>query len=220
MTMPELTIRDEEITALTPRAELIAVVRVAAIVLVTVSVYLFVPALASTRGDGAPGAGRAAKNLLPFQALIQGHDAVDQKMFRSLQVALLEAQNIRASEGKWPDVQAMAEQGVDPFTVDPTNKGARYSWRTLRNGLTTDYLGIPDAEGAPAWLMVVQEPDPAAPPEVYSDDEEHARLLDGTVIHVGIWRHVNGNRVPASAVRLPQAEGWSQVFAVSPSGNH
>ena len=31
--MPELTIRDEEITALTPRAELIAVVRVAAIVI-------------------------------------------------------------------------------------------------------------------------------------------------------------------------------------------
>ena len=206
---------DAEITALTPRAELMAVLRVAAVVVVLVAAYLYVP-VGTTGGDGR----QAARNLLPFQALIEAHDAADQKMFRSLQVALIEAQNLRAAEGKWPDVAAMAEQGIDPFTIDPTNKGARYTWRTFRNGLTTNYLGIPDADTAPAWLLVVQEPDPAAPPEIYTNDEEHAKLLDGTVLHVGIWRHANGARVPAAAVRLPQAEGWSQVFAVGPSASH
>lgn len=211
-----LTIRDVEITALTPRAELLAVLRVAAIVVVLVGAYLFAPA-ATGGGDTASP---ATKNLLPYQSLIQGHDAADQKMFRSLQVALLEAQNLRAADGRWPDVTAMAEQGIDPFAFDPTNRGARHSWQTLRNGLITNYLGIPDQEGAPAWLLVVQEPDPSAPPEAYTDDEEHARLLDGTLLHVGIWRHANGARLTPAAVRLPQAEGWSQVFAVGRSAAH
>lgn len=209
-----MTIRDVEITALTPRAELVAVGRVAVGVVVAVIAYLF--AAGQTSGDGLP----AARNLLPYQALIQAHDAADQKMFRSLQVALLEAQNLRATTGAWPDVSVMAEQGIDPFTLDPTSKGARYSWRTFRSGLSTDYLGIPDAEGAPAWLLIVQEPDPSAPPELYTDDEEHAKLLDGTVLHVGIWRHANGARLTPAAVRLPQAEGWSQVFAVGRSAAH
>lgn len=211
-----VTTRDVEISALTARAELAAVVRVAAVVIVAVATYLAAPAAMRGGNPASP----ATKNLLPYQALIQAHDAVDQKMFRSLQVALIEAQNLRAADGAWPDAEVLAAQGIDPFTVDPTNKGARYTWRTLRNGLITDYLGLPDQEGAPAWLLVLQEPDPALPAEAFTDDEEHARLLDGTVLHVGIWRHANGARVPAAPVRVPQAEGWSQVFASGPSRGH
>jgi len=114
----------------------------------------------------------------------------------------------------------MAAEGIDPFTSDPTNKGPQYTWRLLRNGLSTNYLGVSADAAAPAWLLLVQEPDPAFPPERYQNDEEHAQLLDGTVLHVSIWQHANGSRVPVQPVRVPQAEGWTQLFAVGPSVTH
>lgn len=208
-------VRDVEIAALSPRQELAAVLRAATIVVVAVALYLGAQARAP-RGE----TDTAARNLLPFQSLIQGHVVAEQQMFRMLQVALLEAQRMRSANGAWPDVSAMAEQGIDPFVPDPTNKGARYSWRALKNGLTVHYVGLPDRPGVPAWLVMVQEPDPAAPPEPYQDDEEHARLLDGTVVHVSIWRHAGGATLGAGPVRVPQAEGWMQVFAAGPSSTH
>lgn len=207
-------IRVVEIAGLSPRAELLSVVRVG--VVVTVAAALYVATQRATAETGPA----AARGLLPFQALIQTHSAVDQRMFRQLQVALLEAQTIRTTLGAWPDVATLAEQGIDPFGPDPTNKGARYQWRLSRSELAVNYLGVPDRAEAPAWLLTIQEPDPSAPPEAYSDDEEHARLPDGTVLHVSIWRHVNGPRVAQGLARVPQAVGWSQVFAAGPSPTH
>lgn len=208
-------IRHVEIAALSPRQELVAVLRAAVVVVVAVGLYLGAQA-----GPPRGAAETAARNLLPYQSLIQGHVVVEQQMFRMLQVALLEAQHLRSVDGTWPDVTTMAEQGIDPFVPDPTNKGARYDWRMERNGLTTNYLGLPDRTDAPAWLVVAQEPDPAVAPEPYQDDEEHARLLDGTVVHVSIWRHALGSQVRPAIVRVPQAEGWTQVFAAGPSATH
>lgn len=208
-----IALRAVEIAGLSPRAELLAVLRVGAAVVVAVALYL---AMQRSPDD----AGARARNLLPFQALIQAHSVLDQWMFRQLQVALVEAQMARATTGRWPDVSMMAGQGIDPFTADPTNKGARYEWRLLQSGVVVNYLGVPDREEAPAWLLTIQEPDPSAPVETFSDDEEHARLLDGTLLHVSIWRHTNGTRVPLTLARVPQAEGWSQVFAVGPSVTH
>lgn len=207
-------IRAVEIAGLSPRAELLSVVRVGAVVIVAAAAYVATQRATAERGQ------TAARNLLPFQALMQTHSVVDQRMFRQLQVALLEAQTIRATSGTWPDVAMMAEQGIDPFGPDPTNKGARYQWRLLRSGFVVNYLGVPDRADAPAWLLTIQEPDPSAPAEAYSDDEEHARLPDGTLLHVSIWRHVNGPRVAPTLARVPQAAGWSQVFAVGPSATH
>lgn len=207
-------IRAVEIGGLSPRAELLSVVRVGVAVIAAAAVYV-----ATQRATAESGA-VAARNLLPFQALIQTHNEVDQRMFRQLQVALLEAQAMRAASGAWPDVAMMAEQGIDPFGPDPTNRGARYQWRLLESRLVINYLGVPDRADAPAWLLTVQEPDPSAPADVYADDEEHARLPDGTILHVSIWRHVNGPRVPLTLARVPQAVGWSQVFAAGPSATH
>lgn len=207
-------IRAVAIASLSPRAELLSVVRAGALVIVAAAVYV-----ATQRATAENGA-TATRNLLPFQALIQTHGMVDQRMFRQLQVALLEAQTIRATSGAWPDVAMMAEQGIDPFGPDPTNKGPRYQWRLLRSGFVINYLGVPDRADAPAWLLTIQEPDPSAPAEAYADDEEHARLPDGTLLHVSIWRHVNGPRVEQTLARVPQAVGWSQVFAVGPSATH
>ncbi len=114
----------------------------------------------------------------------------------------------------------MAEQGIEPFVADPTSKGARYAWRMVRNGVYVNYVGVPDRDGSPAWLLLVQEPDPSAPPEPYQNDEEHARLMDGTILHVSIWQRQNGPKAPISATRVPQAEGWTQLFAAGPSATH
>ena len=127
---------------------------------------------------------------------------------------------MKAVTGRWPDVKAMADDGIEPFAIDPTNKGSNYTWRMLRNGLSTNYLGLPDRAAAPAWLLMVQEPDPSAPMEAFQNDEEHARLVDGTLLHVSIWQHARGASVPAAPVRVPQAEGWTQLFAVGPSATH
>ena len=212
-----IQVRDVEITALSPRTELMAIGRVAMALVFGVWLYL---ANRPAGVAGTAGGSQQAKNLLPFQALITDRSAADQKMFRALQVALIEAQNVRSTSRAWPDVTAMAAEGIDPFTADPTNKGPRYTWRLLRNGLATNYLGVSAQAGAPAWLLMVQEPDPAFPPERYQNDEEHAQLLDGTVLHVSIWQHANGSRVPVQPVRVPQAEGWTQLFAVGPSVTH
>jgi hypothetical protein len=207
-------IRSVEIAGISPRAELLSVVRAGVVVIVAAAVYV------ATQRATAAGDARATKNLLPFQALIQTHSVVDQRTFRQLQVALLESQAMRAASGAWPDTATMAEQGIEPFADDPTNKGARYQWRLLRSGFVINYLGVPDRADAPAWLLTIQEPDPSAPPEAYSDDEEHARLPDGTLLHVSIWRHANGPRVARTLARVPQGLGWSQVFAVGRSATH
>lgn len=207
-------VRRVEITALTARTEAVRVLRVAAGVVLAVALYL-----GGRQGDAALRPA-AARNLLPFQSLVQALAPEDQRMFRTLQVALIEAQNGRAASGEWPDVAALADQGIDPFGPDPTARGVRHRWRMYRSTYTVNYLGIPDSPSGSAWLVTVQEPDPSGPPDVYRDDEEHARLLDGTPLHVAIWRHAAGARVAPAFVRLPQAEGWTQLFAVGPSSTH
>jgi hypothetical protein len=82
-------------------------------------------------------------------------------------------------------------------------------------------LGVPSDSGAPAWLVMVQEPDPSGPPELFQDDQDHHRLVDGTILHVSIWTRPDGVRVPLKAVQVPQNEGWTQLYALEPaaSGN-
>jgi hypothetical protein len=206
-------VRDVEIAALSPRTELAAVVRAAVAIAFGVWLYLANQPSAAERG----ASGDRARNLLPFQTLIQNRSVDEQRRFRTLQVALIEAENLRSTSGRWPEVTEMAEQGIEPFAVNPTDKGARYTWQLQRSGLYVNYLGIPDQADAPAWLILVQEPDPSLPTEPYQNDEEHARLVDGTLLHVSIWQHANGPRVPLAVVRVPQAEGWTQLFAVGPS---
>jgi hypothetical protein len=207
-------VRDVEISALSARDELVSVVRAAVAIGFCVWLYL------ANQPSATDGRGAQKKNLLPYQALIQDRTAGEARLFRELQVGLLEAETVRSTTGFWPEVGALAEAGIDPFVADPTNRGARYDWQLLRNRFYVNYLGLPDRPDAPAWLVFVQEPDPSLPAEPFQDDEEHARLVDGTLLHVSIWQHANGARVPRAVVRVPQAEGWTQIFAVGPSVTH
>jgi hypothetical protein len=208
---PVVTARDVDIAAPSARDELTSVVRVGMAIGFCVWLYLANnPFLTGSRGP-------LTRNLLPFQNLIQDRPLDEQRMFRVLQVSLLEAEAVRSASGQWPSASAMAAEGIEPFARDPTVKGATYEWRLVSDGRFVNYLGVPGERGAPAWLVLVQEPDPVAPPEVFVDDEDHARLLDGSVLHVSIWSHPDGTQVFSRAiVRLPQAEGWIQLYAAGP----
>jgi hypothetical protein len=192
---------------LSTRDELVHIVRVAVAIVLGVWLYL-----ASSPGDMSA----TRKNLLPYQTVIQNRAEADQRMFRELQEGLLEAERGRSVDGAWPDVKTLAEQGIPPFAADPTAKTARFQWQLLRSGTLVNYLGIPDRPGVPAWLLLVQEPDPGVPPDQTFEDEEHNRLLDGTMLHVSTWSYADGLQASGKLVRLPQAEGWTQIYAIGP----
>jgi hypothetical protein len=193
---------------LSARAELLVLVRAAMAIVAGVFIYV-----ATTVGGGAsPG----ARNLMPFQKLVADRPPDDQRMFRELQEGLLEAERIRATENAWPTTSALADAGIPPFAADPTRRRA-YEWRLNRSGTLVNYLGVPKDEDAPAWLIVITEPEPGVPPDQPFEDQEHHRLLTGAMLHVATWTHANGRAIPDRLVRMPQTEGWIQLYAVSAS---
>jgi uncharacterized protein DUF6162 len=208
-----MSIRTVEIHPPSVRAETLNVVKASAAIVVLVAAYLFRPAMFG--GVSEQAASRPA-DLLPFQSLVGDATSPDQRMFRELQEGLLEAERIRAVTGRWPEVAALAAEGIPPFTADPTRKTASYRWSTLVQGGTVNYVGIPTTPSAPAWLLAVIEPEPGAPPDPSPLDETHHRLPglpDGTTLHVSIWQvPENTRRSGFSAVALPQNEGWTQLL--------
>lgn len=186
--------------------ELANVVRGGATVVIVVWVYL-AATLNSTD---------ARKALLPYQVLVANRPSTDQRMFRELQEGLLEAELARSTEGTWPAPQTLADQGIPPFADDPTAKGRAYQWSLVQAGNTINYLGIPLESSAAAWLLSIQEPEPGVPPDQNFEDEEHRRLLDGTMLHISTWTRDSGASVPIRVAPAPQAEGWTQVYAVGP----
>jgi hypothetical protein len=209
--MGEGVVRNVEIASVSARDELIHVLRAA--MAITAGVWLYV-----TNNPFPVSSNAVQRSLLPFQAIVATLPSDSQLMFRELQVSLLEAETIRSAEGAWPDAVRLKADLVEPFSPNPAIKDAAYDWEMLRDRFVIDYLGRPQRTGAPAWLVRVLEPDPSLPPEVFVEDEEHDRLLDGSVLHVSIWTHPGGGSPPARVGPLPQAEGWIQIYAADPSG--
>jgi len=209
MTAIAAGLRRVEVRPLSARAELSHVIRFSMVVMI--GVWMFLATDSATFGDRAS----ATRHLLPFQTLIQDRPPIEQRMFRELQEGLLEAERRRADGGTWPAVPALAADGIPPFALDPTTRGGRYDWRLIVNGAFVNYLGLPERQGAPAWLVLVQEPDPAAPPDPAREDEEHHRLITGAMLHVSTWVRADA-RVTNGTIRAPQAEGWTQLYAVGP----
>lgn len=198
--------RSVSVELLSIREELAYVVRLGTTVILGVWLYL-----ASVLGDS----GATRRNLLPYQALIQNRPSIVQRVFRELQEGLLEAEVTRSTTGAWPTPVVLAREGIPPFAPDPTAKIV-YHWQLLREGPFVNYLGIPEDADVPAWLILAQEPEPGVPPDQTFEDEEHHRLADGVMLHVSTWTHTDGIHVPAKVVRVPQAEGWTQLYAVGP----
>ena len=206
------SVRRVRVQPLSARAELAGVLR-ASMVIAIASWILLAAGSANFRD-----AGTATRNLLPFQILIRDRPSSDQRMFRELQEGLLEAETRRTTTGSWPAVAALAGDGVPPFAFDPTAKRAQYDWTFTRSGTFVNYLGIPRQPDAPAWLLLVLEPEPGAPPDQAREDEEHHKLTTGVMLHVSTWTRADG-RVANRITRTPQSEGWTQLYAVGPSPN-
>ena len=217
-------LRRVELAPLSAGDELVAVARTAMAISVGTWLYLMTSPFALT--DDAS----ARRNLWPYQRLIEDRPSDEQRMFRELQVALIEAETLRSMSGGWPDTATLAAEKIEPFAPNAALKGPTYAWRLSRDGRFINYVGVsPGAAAAaqpreggaapPAWLVLIQEPDPAAP-EPFQDDEDHDRLIDGTVLHVSIWNRPEAGSDPASVVRLPQAAGWVQLYAAPPPATH
>jgi hypothetical protein len=206
--MSRTTARSVEIRPPSVRDETLNVLKVAAAVVVIVAAYLFRPSFGGSQTQSA-----RAIDLLPFQSLVGDSPPADQRMFRELREGLLEAEGVRATAGHWPDAAALAAGGIPPFAPDPTRKDVTYRWMTLVQGTTVNYLGIPSTPSAPAWLLLVIEPEPGSPPDPAPNDETHHRLPDGTTLHVSIWQVGEKSRATGFAVTpLPQNEGWTQLL--------
>ena len=194
------------VETLSARTELLVVIRAGMAVAVGIWIYV---AFAAGVGGGTP-----ERNLLPFQKLAADRPPGEQRMFRELQEGLIEAEAVRSASSRWPSAEQLSAGGIPPFALDPTNR-SKYDWNVLRGGMITNYLGVPRAGGS-RWLVLVQEPEPGVPPDQTFEDEEHHRLANGTMIHVSTWVH-DGPPPPDRLVRVPQSEGWTQLYAVGPS---
>ena len=198
----------QEILPPSVRVETLNVLKAAAAIVLVIAAYLFRPSL----GDRVAGGNRAAFGLLPYQKVVRDAPAAEQRIFRELQEGLLEAEGIRAATGHWPDVSTLSAQGVPPFAPDPTQK-IDYKWTSVRQDWVTNYLGVPADPAATAWVLVILEPEPGAPPDPAPNDETHHRLPDGTTLHVSIWNMPeNKRRSGLAALRLPQNEGWTNLL--------
>jgi hypothetical protein len=205
-------VRRVEVRPPSVRAETVRVLQVAGAIVAVLAVYLIRPAPDASRGNAS------ARNLLPYQALVRDVPSAEQRIFRELQEGLLEAERLRSATGKWPEVPVLAADGIPPFAPDPTARGASYRWRVLNQGVFTNYLGIPSTPDAPAWLLVIREPELGSAPDLAPNDEEHHRLSDGTVLHVSTWNVPEASRVSGGllAIQRPEIEGWRQLIVGAP----
>jgi hypothetical protein len=200
------TFRTVEIRPPSVRTETLNVLKAATAILIVVAAYIFRPSLGtpSSIANREPPMG-----LLPYQRLIRDASPAEQRVFRELQEGLLEAERIRAQTGHWPDVTTLAAEGIPPFVADPTQK-VGYKWTSIRQDWATNYLGLPTDPAVPAWVLVILEPEPGAPPDTAPNDETHHRLPDGTTLHVSIWNMPEAKRRSSfAALRLPQNDGWT-----------
>jgi hypothetical protein len=203
-------VRRQAVEVLSARGEMLLVMRAAMAVVVAVWMYVALTA-------GSAVASKGPRNLLPFQRLVADRPFDEQRMFRELQEGMLEAERTRVDTGRWPMPDALAADGVPPFAADPTRK-VSYSWTLIVDGVTANYLGVPaPGRGAPAWLVLLQEPAPGVPPDQAFEDEEHHRLPNGVMLHISNWVRAEPVAGVVRLVRMPQAEGWTQLYAVGPS---
>lgn len=206
--MPARTV---EIRPPSVRDETLNVLKASAAVLIIVAAYLFRPSFA----DRSPNlqSRQSPIGLLPYQTLVRDVSAAEQRIFRELREGLLEAERVRSTTGQWPDVAGLAAEGIPPFAPDPTKKGSSYKWTSVRQDWAVNYLGVPSDPAAPAWVLVILEPEPGAPADPAPNDETHHRLPDGTTLHVSLWNIPEEKRRSGFAVlRLPQNEGWTQLM--------
>ena len=214
----ERTPRSVEIRPPSVRAETLNILKVATAVGALVAAYVAGgDALTGRLAQRAPDrqSAQPSLGLMPYQQLVRDAPPREQRMFSALQEGLLEAERIRTETGRWPDATTLADEGIPPFAPDPT-RPIHYKWTSIRQDWAINYLGVPSDQHAPAWLLVILEPEPGAPADPAPNDETHHRLPDGTTLHVSIWNLPEAKRRGSfAALRLPQNEGWQNLLVGS-----
>lgn len=209
--------RREEIAPVAARTEAVWALRAGTVILISLSLRLanLNPDKVGKGGSNDSSPATAGPSFTPTQTLFRDLSAPDQRMFRAMHEGLLEAENARASTGAWPNPAALSQQGVPPFTADAITRDA-YVWTLRQDGTLINYIGRPKAGGLPAFLIYVLEPTPGAPADPAPVDELHHQLANGDKLHVSIWRHTDGSRVPDALVGVPEARGWMQLMSGTP----
>jgi hypothetical protein len=154
----------------------------------------------------------ATSGLLPYQVLFRDLPTAEQRMFRQMQEGAAEAVRLRGGSGRWARADALAADGIPPFARDVLDT-MQLRWTSRADGLIVNFLGTPAAEGAPAFLILAQEPDPVTGEKPASrplTDEEHQLLPDGTLLHVTYWKRARGAGNPGLVVD-PAFDGWQQI---------
>jgi hypothetical protein len=207
------TVRTVEVVSPSVEGELVWLFNTAAFILVVV---IYIVAF-ETLGSGRVVSTGPMDGLLPFQVLFRDLPTSDQRMFRAMQEGAGEAERLRAADGAWPTTPSLADAGVPPFARDPLDKvGLRWSERSER--LVVNYLGVSPAAGSSAFLILIQEPDPATgekAPQPGVVDEEHQLLTDGTLLHVTYWKSAEPSLRPG-VIGDPAMAGWTQIRVTSP----
>lgn len=179
--------------------------RAVAIALLQIAFWSGVALAAAIPERADPAAGGQADEI-PFGKL----DAEDQRMYRRALDGLAEAEDARSRTGAWPTVTELAARGIPPFVDDPIDR-AGYRWQLVRDRLTINYVGFPDAPERPTLVIAAIEPEPGAS-ELVAVDETHHKLADGTMIHVGVWRGT-ARRMPVALAQFPFLDGWRRIAA-------
>ena len=182
-----------------------SILLLAALIVGGIGIYLAL----RVSGSGA----NAQKDLLPYQVLARTLPDAEQETFGAIRRGLSEAEAERGRLGQWPQPLALASRSIPPFAGDAHS----LRWQQFQQGKTVDYLGVPSDAASPAWLLVLQEPEPNMPPDPAPLDDEHHKLPDGTTMHVYVWMHQYGGRVTPGFIAQPQSQGWTQVFRVPPN---
>ena len=152
------------------------------------------------------------RNLLPYQALARTLPTQEQQVYAGIRQALASLESERSRLSRWPGVSTLTAAGGPALAP-----GTSFSWQQFQERATVNYLGVPADPASPAWLLVIQEPEPNTPPDPAPLDDEHHRLPNGTTLHIYIWTHRYGGRVPVQFVPQPQTEGWTEIFNVPPN---
>jgi hypothetical protein len=161
----------------------------------------------------AGGASGAAAAELPFERRFQDLEPSDQRLFRSLQEGLLEAEGERSRSGQWPPAEALAQRGIPPFAADPIDR-AHYRWRLLRKQNLINYLGAPAPEsGRRSFVVIITEPDAQSPNDPQTPiDELHHRLQGGMMIHVAVWMGPGLGDAAEPVSFVSPDDGWLRVI--------
>jgi hypothetical protein len=185
--------------------ERFTILALAGLVVTIVGGYLMLRS--SALGDAA------GASLTPYQMLVRDLVGPEQLMFGRLQQGVSEAEAVRAQTGRWPETAALSGLPAVLPAGDESLPSPAYAWSRAQEGFVVNYLALPSNDDASAaWLLRIQEPDPNTPLDVAPNDEVHHRLPDGTVLHVTVWTHRFGGRVPRVFMLQPELTGWTQLL--------